>query len=226
MVKFKHLFHRNIVKPALNTTQKYDYIIILDFEATCGIDFDWDNQEIIDFSAILFNTQTLQIESKFDSFVKPQIYKKLTPFCSHMTSITQKKLDNAKKFRYVMIDYIQWMITNRLIDTVTFQPLLPNKFTFVICGDWDLKTMLPKQCNHIGMEYPDFFGKWIDLTQAYYEYCWKNSWTPSTCVKLNRMLDILRDLNITHTGTLHRAVDDSMNMTKIVNHMICDNYVF
>ena len=42
-------------------------------------------QEIIEFPACLLNLATLEIDSEFQSYVKPEIHPVLTPFCTNLT---------------------------------------------------------------------------------------------------------------------------------------------
>ena len=51
--------------------QKLDYLLILDFEATCTKDRKIDPQEIIEFPCLKLNAKTLKIESVFHQYVRP-----------------------------------------------------------------------------------------------------------------------------------------------------------
>lgn len=39
-------------------------------------------------------------------------------------------------------------------------------FIFITCGDWDLRIMLPSQCNQFKIDYPPYFRKWINLKKV------------------------------------------------------------
>lgn len=45
----------------------------------------------------------------------------------------------------------------------------PQNFTFLTCGDWDLIKMLPKQCKHFNLSYPNYFRQWINIKKSYCE---------------------------------------------------------
>ena len=54
----------------------------------------------------------------------------------------------------VLGDFHQWLISENLLN---------KKFAFVTCGDWDLKTLLPRQCIHTGLGIPAYFKSWINI---------------------------------------------------------------
>ncbi len=45
-------------------------------------------QEIIEFPVIIFNTKTLEIESIFHHYIKPEVHPNLTEFCKELTKIS------------------------------------------------------------------------------------------------------------------------------------------
>lgn len=101
------------------TDTYYDYICVVDFEATCEEDNPSDFlHEIIEFPMVLINTHTLQIVSSasgwecffiilkskeiysvlnmfpvqvdtFQEYVKPELNPQLSDFCVTLTGITQ-----------------------------------------------------------------------------------------------------------------------------------------
>ena len=42
----------------------------------------------------------------------------------------------------------------------------PENFIFVTCGDWDLRKMLPGQCNHFNLKHANYFKKWINIKKV------------------------------------------------------------
>jgi inhibitor of KinA sporulation pathway (predicted exonuclease) len=70
--------------------QKYDYLLILDFEATCDKDRSiGSSPEIIEFPTVILNTKTLQQEGEFQRYVRPTVNPILSKFCTELTGITQ-----------------------------------------------------------------------------------------------------------------------------------------
>lgn len=77
-----------IMKPS----QDFDYLIAIDFEATCDKNLTLYPQEIVEFPAILVNLVTRQIEAVFHRFVKPMYHPKLTDFCKRFLGIQQDQV--------------------------------------------------------------------------------------------------------------------------------------
>lgn len=73
----------------------FDYLIALDFEATCDNDADGkpknpDPQEIIEIPLIIINTKTLQVEGVFHEYVRPTFHPVLSEFCKNLTGKRRK----------------------------------------------------------------------------------------------------------------------------------------
>ena len=41
-----------------------------------------------------------------------------------------------------------------------------ENFIFLTCGDWDLKKMLPSQCDYLNLNCQNYFKKWINLKKV------------------------------------------------------------
>ena len=65
------------------------YLLILDFEATCGDPFPRKEMEIIEFPTLLFNIRTKEVEATFHEYVRPVRHTTLTEFCTNLTGIEQ-----------------------------------------------------------------------------------------------------------------------------------------
>ena len=83
---------------AHGTPQAMLYLLVLDFEATCDENRGFGPQEVIEFPTVVINTCTLQKEAEFHSYVRPVRNRKLTPFCTSLTGITQEQVDPAPSF--------------------------------------------------------------------------------------------------------------------------------
>jgi ERI1 exoribonuclease 3 len=183
--------------------QKFDYICVLDFEATCDRG-SWPTQEIIEFPVVPIDTKTLSVhEEIFHRYVRPVSCPQLTPFCTELTGIQQATVDQAEPFLAVFSAFDQYLscLTENRAKSVCF----------VTCGDWDLKTMLPKQCRALGLPVPSYFTKWINIKHVYQKTFRK---------KAGGMMGMLQDLGITHTGRHHSGIDDVKNIANIVIHLI------
>lgn len=70
-----------------NTKQTFDYLLVLDFEATCWESRDLSKRppEIIEFSVVLFSVKDNKIVDEFQHYVMPVEVPKLSEFCKKFT---------------------------------------------------------------------------------------------------------------------------------------------
>ena len=69
---------------------KLRYLLVLDFEATCGEKgFPQDQVEIIEFPTIVYDLHEKKEVERFHEYVRPVIQPQLTEFCTQLTGITQ-----------------------------------------------------------------------------------------------------------------------------------------
>ena len=79
------------------------YLLILDFEATCGDAVEGQN-EIIEFPTLVYDLKEDTVLSTFHEYVRPVIHPTLTPFCIDLTGITQVKCILSHDRRWVVVD--------------------------------------------------------------------------------------------------------------------------
>lgn len=72
----------------------FDYLVVIDFEATCDNKTSLTPQEIIEFPAVLVNLETLRIQAVFRTYVKPVCHPRLTEFCKRLTGIQQEQVSD------------------------------------------------------------------------------------------------------------------------------------
>lgn len=65
------------------------YLLVLDFEATCEEGAPVGPQEIIEFPTLLYNLDKNEVEARFHEYVRPIKVPTLTPFCTNLTGIEQ-----------------------------------------------------------------------------------------------------------------------------------------
>ncbi|MBA42443.1 MAG: hypothetical protein CMF62_00350 [Magnetococcales bacterium] len=141
------------------------YLIILDFEATCKEgNGDYSEQEIIQIGSVLYDYEKKTIIDTFSEYCKPTINPVLSDFCVKLTGITQKTVDKSDEFDIVFLNYIQWLISHKLINKYGDKC---TKFKFVTVGDSDLKKFLPRQLKHIKMLMPSYFRNYIDIRKPF-----------------------------------------------------------
>ena len=182
---------------------KIDYYLVLDFEATCDETKTPKPQEIIEFPVLKVNSSTTEIEATFHSYVQPTAHPTLTPFCTKLTGITQDMVNGQPSLLEVLSMFDQWMTRENLKDNVDV--------CFVTCGDWDLKTMLPGQCEHLKVDVPPYFRKWVNIKKAF---------TRITRMKAVSMVNMLNKLGLALDGRHHSGIDDSKNIAKILKELL------
>ncbi|XP_073399752.1 3'-5' exoribonuclease 1 [Dendrobates tinctorius] len=206
--RLKNYYKKQKLKVPSDTAPYYDYICVIDFEATCedGNPPDYIH-EIIEFPIALVNTRTLEIEDIFQRYVKPEINLQLSEFCVNLTGITQELVDQADTFPVVLQSAVDWMR----------QKDLGTKFKYAILtdGSWDMSKFLNMQCHISDIKYPRFAKKWCNIRKCYGNF-YK---VPRGRTKLTTMLE---KLGMRFDGRLHSGLDDSKNIARIAIRMLQD----
>ncbi|XP_075566868.1 ERI1 exoribonuclease 3 isoform X4 [Pelecanus crispus] len=135
---------------------------------------------------------------------KPQIHPQLT-------GIIQGMVDGQPSLQQVLERVDEWMAKEGLLDPSV-------KSIFVTCGDWDLKVMLPGQCQYLGLPVADYFKQWINLKKAY-------SFAMGSWPK-NGLLDMNKGLNLQHIGRPHSGIDDCKNIANIMKTLAHRGFIF
>ncbi|XP_063776111.1 3'-5' exoribonuclease 1 isoform X2 [Pseudophryne corroboree] len=197
-----------LAKDASDTNAYYDYICIIDFEATCeeGNDAEYVH-EIIEFPIVLLNTRTLEVEDTFQRYVRPEIKTQLSEFCINLTGITQDVVDKADTFPTVLQSVVNW-IREKELGT-------KYKYAILTDGSWDMSKFLNMQCHVSRIKYPRFAKKWINIRKSYGNF-YK---VPRNQTKLLMMLE---KLGMSYNGRLHCGLDDSKNIARIAIRMLQD----
>jgi len=146
-----------------------DFLFVLDFEATCDSPRRIANQEIIEFPIVVLDLKEKAIVAEFQEYVRPIENPELTAFCTELTGIEQATVDAADPFEVVLPRTVQF------IDNFLMQAKPGAKVTFVTCGDWDLKSMLPLQISlcvnrgifPIGYSPPQCFRSWVNIKDVF-----------------------------------------------------------
>ncbi|KAG5835173.1 hypothetical protein ANANG_G00269320 [Anguilla anguilla] len=190
------------------TDTYYDYICVVDFEATCEENNPPDFlHEIIEFPMVLVNTHTLEIEDSFQEYVKPETNSQLSDFCVQLTGITQETVDKADSFSSVLQRAVAWLQEKELGTKY--------KYAVLTDGAWDMSKFLNIQCRVSGIRYPQFAKKWINIRKSYGNF-YK---VPRTHTKLSSMLE---KLGLQYEGRPHCGLDDSRNIARIALRMLQD----
>ncbi|KAL3306864.1 ERI1 exoribonuclease 3 [Cichlidogyrus casuarinus] len=166
-------------------------MLVLDFEATCKENCN-DEHEIIEFPVLAVDCQSLDIIAEFHRYVRPIHYPVLTDFCTDLTGITQQMVESQDTFPAVLQQFHTWLKELGLVEA----PNCPS-WIFLTCGDWDLRTMLPLQCQMYGLEIPQYFSQWYNVKRLF-----------RTVYGYSRggMMTMLNRAGIQHIGRHHSGI--------------------
>lgn len=183
--------------------RKFENLLILDFEATCIKNEIIKPQEIIEIPCLALSTSDWEVKDVFHKYVKPKFHPVLSSFCTDLTGIMQDTVDKESYFPEVYNEFLDWLKDGKYFDS-------SGKSAFVTCGDWDLRIMLPNQCQLYNLEIPECFNQWINLKTAFY------SITKRYPKSLPHMLSHLR---LNFQGKIHSGIDDSHNMVRVMQEL-------
>jgi len=176
-----------------------DYYLIADLEATCSDDGAVPRQEmeIIEIGAVMQNSRSFEVDSEFQTFVRPVRHPELTDFCKALTGIEQPNVASAPPFAHAIEAMKQWM------DSF-------NDSIFCSWGDYDRKQIL-QDCEYHHVGYP-FQSAHLNLKAEF-----------SRTVGLSKKMGIrgaLRHIGLKFEGSPHRGIDDAKNIARIVRRVI------
>lgn len=189
------------------------YICILDFEATCWEDKRFPN-EIIEFPSILLKWNenqlddiskrkqyTIQEIARIQLFVKPAINPIVSDFCTELTGISQKQVNDGIDLKSAIETHLQWITSIASTDEVTI----------VTHGDWDLKIMLPMDLKNISYQPNELYNRYTNIKDLF------NIIVPEKerKQKSNGMIKMLSNLKLKPEGRHHSGIDDCHNIARI-----------
>jgi len=175
------------------------HLLIIDIEATCYEKKEEAPKtfisEIIEIGAVVVNTETFQIVEEYQSFVKPELFPTLSPYCKQLTTISQEQADNGKDIETALEE-----IGN-----------LYQKYdcVFASWGFYD-KKIFKLTCQRLLISYP-LGEEHISLKHQHGE--WKNK-------RPMGMGKALEEHKLPLIGTHHRGIDDARNISQIACYMI------
>ena len=142
----------------------------------------------------------------------------LPAFCTELTGITQDMVDDQPTWPETLEMFVSWYNHN---------DLTPDNSTFVTCGLWDLKTMLPRQSQYSGLPIPDPLnvgssGEYINLKYSFQQHTGKFAKVNFVCplprllqIFSQGLMDMQKFLGLQFEGRLHSGEDDSDVKTNV-----------
>ncbi|XP_030206597.1 ERI1 exoribonuclease 2 isoform X1 [Gadus morhua] len=204
--------------------QIFSYLIVIDFESTCWREKNNYGQEIIEFPAVLLNTSTGEIDSEFHTYVQPQEHPVLSEFCTELTGITQRQVEEGIPLHICLSRFSRWLQTLQLQKGLTLpgerssstSSAFQKPCAFVTWSDWDLAVCLQYECKRKQLHKPDVLNSWIDLRATYRLFYSR---------KPKGLNGALQDLGIQFSGREHSGLDDSRNTAQLALRMMRDGCV-
>lgn len=196
--------------------QSYDFLLVLDFEATC-----WDQKdcsksapEIIEFPCILYDIKKNKIISEFQQYVMPFENPRLTPFCTNLTGIQQHQVNNGVPLGTCLMLFKKWLRDQEFAHKIPLNISDPmKKCIMATWSNWDINICLRYECQRKRLTIPNVFNEWIDLRQLYREHYLR---------KPKGLYGALQELGLEFEGREHCGLHDAKNTAKLAGRMIID----
>ena len=174
------------------------FYLIVDLEATCSDDgsVPKHEMEIIEIGAVIQSSRTFDIESEFQTFVRPVRHPRLTAFCIELTGIRQDMLADAPPFPEALESFTKWMFQ--------FEDAL-----FCSWGEYD-RNQFMQDCEYHKIGYP-FRSGHLNLKAEF-----------ARSLNVRKKLGIaqaLGHLGMKFEGSHHRGLDDACNIARIVRRV-------
>uniref|UniRef100_A0A9I9DZF3 Exonuclease domain-containing protein n=2 Tax=Cucumis melo TaxID=3656 RepID=A0A9I9DZF3_CUCME len=209
--KFNHDISRELQVDVARSnhmrTQDVDYFLVLDLEGKV---------EIIEFPVILVNAKTMGVTGFFHRFVRPSRMseKRINEYIEGKYGkfgVDRVWHDTAILYNDVIQQFEDWLVQHQLWRKERGGVL--DRAAFVTCGNWDIKTQVPHQCNVSKMKLPDYFMEWINIKDVYLNFYGK---------KATGMATMMRQLEMCLVGSHHLGIDDTKNIVRVLQRMVGD----
>ncbi|RZC40293.1 RNase T domain containing protein, partial [Asbolus verrucosus] len=196
--------------------QPFDYLLVLDFEATCWSvsDTKKSHSEIIEFPVVLYDVKNDEIIDEFQQYVMPTENPKLSDFCISLTGIQQNQVDNGIPLPTCLLLFMRWITDKMKMYNMDF----PNsdtrdkkKCVFATWSDWDLGICLKNECTRKRINYHDMFRKWINIKTLFKLHYQKS---------FSGLSGALSEVGLQFEGNQHCGLHDARNTAKLAGKMI------
>jgi len=174
------------------------YILAVDVEATCDIGgiIPRNEMEIIEIGAVLLNSK-LEALGEFQTFIKPHVHPVLSDFCTELTTITQKDVDNAPAASEAFHALSEWLKGYKPIQWCSWGNYDNNQFK-KDCARSGIPWPLPERHFNAKQKYAEWHGKKVGLGLG-------------KAINRERLKWI---------GSHHRALDDAKNVVQILRKIL------
>lgn len=186
--------------------QQVDYFLVLDLEGKV---------EILEFPVVMIDAHSLEFVDAFHRFVRPikMSEKRIEEYINgkygklHLERVWH---DTSIPFEEMLQQFENWLRHHQLWEK---RALTLHRTAFVTCGNWDVKTKIPEQCQVSGIKLPPYFMEWINIKDVYLNFYNHRA---------AGMMAMLKGLSMPIIGSHHVGIDDAQNITRILQRMLVD----
>ncbi|KAK8622696.1 hypothetical protein V6N13_117602 [Hibiscus sabdariffa] len=218
--KFNHDCSRDLqVNPThikKKCSQDMDFLLVIDLEGKV---------EILEFPVLLMDAKSMRFLDffhRFDSFVFALQFVRPTKMSELAINryiegkygeigVDRVWHDTAEPFTEVIQQFEAWLSQHDLWEKEKGGCL--TRAAFVTCGNWDLKTKVPQQCQVSGIKLPPYFKEWVNLKDVYLNFYGREA---------RGMMSMMKQLEIPSLGCHHLGIDDSKNIARVLQRMLAD----
>ena len=176
------------------------HLAVVDLEATCGPGVQPHAVETIEIGAVMLDLApgAVRVVAEHQTFVCPVRSPVLTPFCTHLTSITQDMVDGAPRFPEAYRAFRRWLLG----------------FDSVVFGSWGKydPRQLRRDCAFHGIE-PGLPAT-VDLKRAFARAVGVSTKTAPGVTRALRLMGLEPE------GTTHRAIHDARAVARLVPRIL------
>lgn len=186
------------------------YLLVIDFESTC-----WKDKtgapppEVIEFPVVLLSLVTGKVVAEFHEYVMPVENPRLSPFCTQLTGIQQKQVDDGIPISTCLVLFSQWL--KKVSEDAKFE--VGVEATCLTWSDWDLTFCLDKECKRKQIRKPQVLSSWVDIRAVYREFYKRRP---------QGLNGALRELGLSFEGREHSGIEDARNTARLVWRMVQD----
>lgn len=178
------------------------YKLVVDFEATCSkdnVDFPRHEMEILEIGCVILDENN-EDRGRYQAFIRPTKNPILTDFCKELTTIKQSDVDSADTFVNVMIEFQKWIS----------ETCGRNDYTFYSWGNFD-KNILKRQCAEENLRDVKMLNNHVNAKEEFAKHNKIKPCGVGSALKYKKM---------EFEGTQHRALDDSINIARLIMSMV------